>query len=59
MKKLSERIQIKIPEISIKYDYASEIQLANLLSNLEIKARFEGIYFVYGSGKRKTEFRLQ
>lgn len=57
MKKLSDKIEVKTPEIAQKYGYNREIEVENLLFNLESKANFEGISFVYGSGKRKTQLQ--
>ena len=57
MKKLSDKIELKTPEIAQKYGYSHVIELENLLFNLESKAKFEGISFVYGSGKRKTQLQ--
>lgn len=57
MKKLYEKILLKTPQIAEKYGYKNDIQLENLLLNLENKATFEEISFVYGSGQRKTQLQ--
>ncbi|ONI47908.1 hypothetical protein AN643_03775 [Candidatus Epulonipiscioides saccharophilum] len=57
LKKLCKKILLKTPPIAERYGYKSDIQLSNLLFNLERKANFEEISFVYGRGRKKTQLQ--
>lgn len=55
--KLEEKIKLELPIISNNYNYSTETSLDNLLTNLKCMASLQGINFVYGCGKRKTQLQ--
>ena len=57
MNTLKVKIEKEIPELALKYGYSEETSMDNLLFNLQTQARIQGVEFVYGRGKRKTELQ--
>lgn len=57
MNKLKLKIESKVPKIAFENGYSTEINISDLLNNMQLQAKFQGIDFVYGSGKRKSELQ--
>ena len=56
-KKLNEKITNILPELSLRYGCSENASLGSLLDLLQTQSNMQGIEFVYGSGKRKSQIQ--
>lgn len=57
LEKLETKIETEVKRIALLYDCNEKVTLEELLETLIKTARLQGVEFVHGSGKRKTELQ--
>lgn len=56
-KKLNEKLEKELPKIKEKYYLDPSLDIKEVVTRLRELAKLQGIRFVYGKGKRKTELQ--